>query len=535
MGLHPMFKDLNHISDRIAVESDICIIGSGAAGLSIALEFIDTRYRVVVLESGSFKFERDTHEVGDVVNVGEPLSDMPTWLRAFGGTLNAWGGGWQVLNEIDFEKRPWVSHSGWPIPYLEVAKYWSVATMRYRLPPLELDDTLYWLPQINTTAGNNLIDQGTRVDVIHCKPLNFADNQRQFRRSKNIEIYLHANVTHLQLSSYYNKIEEVKAQSIRGKSMVCKAKYIILAAAGIENAGLLLNSRDKMNRGIGNQNNLVGRFYMNHPKGPIGHLVPFNKKLDLSHFFGTPTPYGRVFIALSPSTTMMHKYGLLNHNIRFDPVYEYENLPGFQPLRALKHKCIMSDTLSEFTGIKPTIASLLTWDRIKDISLNLAKLAQVSYKKIRNAPRNLKCIEIQSRLEQAPNPVSRVYLSEERNIFGKNKLALDWKIGSAEKESLKTFYHLLKPSWKNVGHLSGGLEETDQWPVSRDAAHHLGTTRMAVTDKEGVVDKDCKVFGVDNLFIAGGSVFPTSGNALPTLTILALSIRLADLLKRRLS
>ena len=104
-----MFKDLRQTSENTIVESDICIIGSGAAGLSIALEFIDTRYKVVVLESGGLKFEQDTHEISEVENVGESLrgkDEMPTWLRAFGGTLNVWAGGWQVLNEIDFEKRP---------------------------------------------------------------------------------------------------------------------------------------------------------------------------------------------------------------------------------------------------------------------------------------------------------------------------------------------------------------------------------------------------------------------------------------------
>lgn len=524
-----MFKDLRQTSENTIVESDICIIGSGAAGLSIALEFIDTRYKVVVLESGGFKFEQDTHEISEVENVGEPLKDeMYTWLRAFGGTLNVWAGGWQVLNEIDFEKRPSVPYSGWPIPYSEVAKYWAVAATRYRLAPLELHNERHWLPKIQNTAEHNLINQNNRINVIHIKPLNFAENHRDFRRSKNIEIYLHANVTHLQLSSCYNKIEEVKARSIHGNSMTCKARYIILAAGAFENAGLLLNSREKMNKGIGNQHDLVGKFYMNHPKGHFGELLPFNKKIPLPHCFGTRTPYGHVFMVLSPSATIMRKNGLLNHHIRFAPVYEHEDLPGYKSLRALKHKYIL--------GSKATIASGRPRDHIKNVSLDLAKLAHVLYKKVNNDCMNLKYIAIEGRLEQAPNPASRVRLSDERDCFGRNKLVLDWRIGSMEKESMKRMHHLLKRSWVNIGHLKGNIEAGDHWPISGDASHHLGTTRMAQTDKEGVVDKDCQVFGVHNLFIAGSSVFPTGGgSACPTFTIIALSIRLADHLKRRLS
>jgi len=523
-----MFTDLKDIPNNTVIKSDICVIGSGAAGLSIALEFIHTRYNVVVLESGNFNIDPEVQEAGRVISVGEPLRETRSWIRAFGGTLNVWGGGLQVLNEIDFEKRPSMPYSGWPIPYSEVAKYWSVASTRSRLPPLEAYDTRHWLPNIKTTAEHHLIDQNTHFDVIHHKSLNFIEQHRNFRRSKNIHIYLSANVTYLQSSNGSNKIEQVKARSIQGNSIIYKARYFILAAGGIENAGLLLNSRDKMNKGLGNHNDLVGRFYMNHPKGHLGDLVPFNKKLHLSHCFGTTTPYGRMRIVLAPSPASIRKNSLLNHHIRLSPVYEHKDLSGYQSLRAFKHQYIL--------GMRPTIPRERTWKHIKNVSLDLAKLAHVSWKKIRNAPMNLKSIVMEGRLEQPPNPANRVYLSDERNCFGQNKLALDWRIGSVEKESFLQFHHLLKRSLKNIGNLNGDIEMADPWPISNDASHHLGTTRMAHSDKEGVVDKNCMVFGIANLFIAGSSIFPTGGGSgCPTLTIVALSIRLADHLKTRLS
>jgi choline dehydrogenase-like flavoprotein len=144
-------------------------------------------------------------------------------------------------------------------------------------------------------------------------------------------------------------------------------------------------------------------------------------------------------------------------------------------------------------------------------------------------------IVIHNRLEQAPNPDSRVFLSNEPDIFGNKKVALDWRISSVEKESIRKFHDVLRYAYKRIGEIHSSFEDIERWPISSDAAHHMGTTRMALSEKDGVVDKDCKVFGLDNLFVAGSSVFPTSGNANPTFTILALSLRLADHLKRKLS
>ena len=158
-----MLTDLKDITNNPVIKSDICIIGSGAAGLSIALEFIHTRYNVVILESGDLNIDPEVQEAGDVLSVGEPLRETRSWVRAFGGTLNTWAGGWQVLNEIDMEKRPSFPYSGWPISYSEVAKYWSIVATQFRLPSLESHDPQHFLQKIKTTAERNLIGPKTKL------------------------------------------------------------------------------------------------------------------------------------------------------------------------------------------------------------------------------------------------------------------------------------------------------------------------------------------------------------------------------------
>ena len=476
------------------------------------MEFNKTQHRVVVLEAGGFNFEEQSQTLYDLLNVGEPIRETPTRIRAFAGTLNLWGGAWKVLDEIDFEKRDWLPYSGWPISYQEVAKYWDIAANRYSLPPVISHRSEYWMSNLEATGEGKLINNDIRPSIIHQSrtPLDFRDHYYpDFNLSPNIDIYLHANVTHLQLNDSLTRIQAVHARSIQGKSVSCAAKFFVLACGGIENASLLLNSRDKMN-GVGNQNNLVGRFYMDHPKGDFGILLPFDKTTRLPLFWGSDTPYGKITVGLSPTPNIMEKERLLNHWIQLSPVYGYQHLPGYEWLKHVRNK---------YPGGEMAKRILSRVKKIFSHSLGLG---------------DLKYIIVHNRLEQAPNPDSRVYLSDERNVLGNQKVILDWKIGSLEKATIRRFHGMLRRCFKNFGLFVSNFDETERWPISADASHHLGTMRMGQNDKEGVVDKDCKVFGVENLFISGSSIFPTGGNANPTFTIVALSIRLADHLRRKL-
>ena len=257
-----MFRDLIDASEPLSIEGDICIIGSGPAALSVALEFQDTNTTVMVLEAGGDGHDADTQALHDLTNLGHPIrGDTPIRYRQLGGTASNWGGGWKILDPIDFEKREWIPYSGWPIPYQEVERYWAIAADRYNLPPLTRYRPEHWLPAVSMTEDVQLFHPDTCISVktrTH-PPLNLAKDPT-LRQSRNIQVYLHANVTQLVVSDSFRSIDEVHARSLPGQSLRCRAKVFVVAAGGIENAGLLLNSRDKTDQGIGNVNGLVCRF-----------------------------------------------------------------------------------------------------------------------------------------------------------------------------------------------------------------------------------------------------------------------------------
>jgi len=141
--------------------------------------------------------------------------------------------------------------------------------------------------------------------------------------------------------------------------------------------------------------------------------------------------------------------------------------------------------------------------------------------------------------QRAPNPDSRVTLSTEKDALGVPRARLDWRVTPLDKHSMRTFYQLLG---REMGRTNTGRVQMKDWLLSDDMSwpsfisggwHHMGTLRMSTDPKEGVTDPDCRVHGISNLYIGGAAVYPTAGAVNPTLTLVALSLRLADHLKQR--
>jgi choline dehydrogenase-like flavoprotein len=140
-------------------------------------------------------------------------------------------------------------------------------------------------------------------------------------------------------------------------------------------------------------------------------------------------------------------------------------------------------------------------------------------------------------VEQVPDPQSRITLSVDRDALGLQKVRADWRLGEAVRQTSATFTRLLAAEFARLGigrcQLRPWLQDTSI-PVSTympDYMHYIGTTRMAEDPREGVVDANCAVHGMHNLYAAGSSVFSTAGHAHPTFSIVALALRLADHLK----
>ena len=274
-----MIVDLAEQPSDQRIETDLCVIGGGAAGLAIAWYFRSRSDRdVVVLESGGADFEPDVQDLYAGELTGQRYYDLDVdRLRMLGGSTNRWGNQVGPFEPIDFEARPWIPHSGWPIVRADLDPWYRQAVEYFGLGAYDFDDLEGWqrqdpsLEPVDLT-GTPVFSKTWRV----CTPAFFAGERHRvlFEQLAHLKLYLHASVTRISLSENGRAVQSVEATSLNGRRVTVHARRVVLAAGGIENARLLLANDDVMPAGIGNQHDLVGRFFMDHIAFWSGHLTP---------------------------------------------------------------------------------------------------------------------------------------------------------------------------------------------------------------------------------------------------------------------
>lgn len=530
-----MFIDFRDVAPDTEIESDVCILGAGAAGITLACSLGRVGREVVLIESGGLQLEASTQELYARRSIGQhdPSPRTSCRLRYFGGSTNCWTGLCGPLDPQDFEVRPWVPHSGWPIGRPELDPYYVRAHAWTELGPFAYD-TADW-----TTAERRFHDL-LPSKLKHCfwqlsPPTRFGQVYRdELAAAENVRVYLFANAVELELESGAQAVRQVHLRTLAGGRGTVRARRFVLALGGIENARLLLASDGVQGTGVGNGRDLVGRFFMEHPHTPCGHVLPRDPEaLVFPAFVGSRTADQPVVTdfrqdgvhvraGLTSSPLAQRRERILNAAIglRVEPRFT-----GFDALRSV------TDDLRQ--GRWPDSFARNVWLMIREFDETArgvwSRLARREYR----PPRG---ITLYSMLEQAPNPESRITLDRERDALGVRRVKLDWRLSPVDK---RTLLRTLMLVGEEIGRLGLGrvrifdwlLDGDDTaWPSDnlRGGCHHMGTTRMASDPSRGVVDANCRVHGIANLYIAGSSVFPTGGFMNPTLTIVALTLRLAD-------
>ena len=510
-----MHYDARALEDKSLIEGDVCIVGAGAAGISMALDWLNTPHKVILLEGGGFELETAMQDLFYGKSTGlRYYSLSSTRLHYFGGTTRLWGGFCSVLDPIDFKKREWVPNSGWPITREDLDPYYKKAHPILELGPYNYDLN-YWRKIDPLLSAIELDDQ-----VVYNKVWQFSPPTRFGKKYKdilinatNIHLYTHANLTRIETNEHASHVTEVTVRNLQGREHTVRARYFVLACCSIQNARLLLASNHIALHGLGNTYDLVGRYFMEHVEinsGKLRLLDHINSRLYLWEIFQE-----KVRAELAMSHQKQEELQVLNGTVSFSTYTPYNPPANIDTYPASAEENVQ---IAEFIERK-----LLGKRRDQKITL-------------------CNSFNLFTRMEQAPNPDSRVVLDREKDALGVPHVILHWKLSDLEKRSIRKLYEMVGQQIGLAGlgriHLDEWLhdETDDDWPSTLGGGwHHMGTTRMHEDRRKGVVDAHCKVHGIGNLYMAGSSCFPTGGAVNPTLTLIALTLRLSDHLKQRMS
>ena len=516
-----MIRDFRSYDGDGDIRCDICIAGAGAAGVALALSLAARRHDVVLLEAGGYDYDEADQDAYVGESVGHPYHDIATTrLRFLGGSTNHWGGMCTHLEPHDFEKRAWIPYSGWPIGFDDLEPWYALAH-----PWVELGAFDYDRERISPKGTTYLPFDESRLrhKMWHYSrpPTNFGvEHREKLEKAATLQVLLHANLVDIEMDGSGRKVKRYRIRTLEGKSATVQARHFVLALGGLENPRALLNATSVQSQGIGNDRDLVGRFFMEHLNADAGKVASDDDGWAPSYdsLFRDGRQY-RAF--LMASRQMMEERQILGSAIGLGPLFQArERSVAYDSLHRLK----MAWLRGRFPDDLGThITNLIT---------DAAGLKEALEERFDPT------VYLYTEGEQAPNPESRVSLGDRKDALGLRRLKLDWRLSEIDKRSIRDLAFLIG---REIGRLGKGRVGLPRWllddaPSDDDPIlggyHHMGTTRMADDPAMGVVDGDCRVFSTSNLFIAGSSVFTTGGAANPTLTIVALALRLADHLDR---
>ena len=547
-----MILSANELPDGHEIDADICIVGAGAAGIAMALELLDSGLAVVLLESGGLEEDAATQALYEGSVADERLHSPPDRYRQrrFGGSTTIWGGRCMPFDAIDFEARSYLPHSGWPIALDALMPFYPKANGL-----CEAGEFSYSVQQAFATAPRPMMrgfaSTNFSTDTLErfsC-PTDFgARYAHKLRAAPRLRVVLHANVTELELDETGRRITGLQVRTLGGRKLSARARQVVLATGGIEVPRLLLASRRRFPGGIGNAHDVVGRYYMCHLAGTIGALHFTGPVSAIHHGYDVSDEgiYCRRRLALLPAA--QRRLGLgnfvarLHHPRITDPAHRNavlsllflaKSLIPYEYAKRLHGEDRVGATqwLQHIGNVaaRPFDAVAFAWHMLRDRKLAERKFPSI----IIRSRANLYSLDFHA--EQQPNAHSRVMLDERVDALGVPRVRIDWRYAQGDVETVQQALALLAADIHACGigrfDYDAATVEAEMTRYGAYGGHHIGTARMGTDPRSSVVDADCRVHGVDNLFIAGAAVFPTSSQANPTLTIVALALRLADRLK----
>ncbi len=507
---------------------DLCIVGAGAAGITLALELEATGWRVCLLETGGSAYEAETQRLFEGKVVGQeypPLRD--TRVGVLGGSTTVWAGWCRPLEPLDFEPRDWCDAGGWPFGLHELRPYYARAHEICGLAAFEYDPE-HWA---GVLGADRILrgDPSFTDEIFHVHIQDFGRRYRErLERSRTIDLVLHAPVTRVRLEDAACTAVEIR--TLDGYDLAIRADRFVLAAGGVENPRLLLLSAAEPAGVPGNAGGLVGRYFADHAFVDPGTLV-LREPGALGFYRARPVApngvKGSVQGVLSLRREVVERERLMHAALFVHPRYEAHRVFGTGEVKAL---------LTLWDKAKQRAVPGAAWPYVRQAVRAPQRLAVAMARKlaVRHGPAHR--WRMRAAFETGFRYDNRVMLADERDRLGRRKVRIEWRLGEADVENMRRVTQLFDQAVRQagIGHLERAFPDVPAaWRQALEAGkHHMGTTRMHVASRYGVVDENSRVHGTSNLFVTGSSVFPSGGYANPTLTIVALAARLGDHLKR---
>lgn len=515
--------DLHQNNDIQQIKAKVCVIGSGPGGGIVAGQLAKQGIDVALIEAG-----------GEVLNAENDFIDPDgfferergphfNWSKQLGGSSHLWAGRSSPFEEIDFEKRSWVPDSGWPISHQEIEPFYAQASEIMGLAGYEYFSDM---PE-KSTLSEQIQDTGTIQSKCFqwaTKPFNVGEYLHDaVQHNPSLRIYLNAPVRKLIEAENGKTIKEIEIFTASKHSIFVQADIFVLATGGIETPRLLLNSTERNSKGIGNEYDVVGRYFSTHPKANIAALI-LNKPLSTNdpYFIDSTLNDAHYRLGVGLSEKLQRKHKLLNHYFKLAPLLEHKANQAFEMIT--RSKVIKNDLIDSSKVVQGFLPGL-------------GKLAYEAIGRVAGFQPKAQKFIMRAFLDQYPNKDNRVRLSSAQKDDGTFKADIHWRYSDDDRQSVLNFLNIMDQTLQEhqIGHIEySKLKEKEDWKIWSIHSHFMGGTRMGSDKKTSVTDKNAKLHDIENLYISGPSLFPTYSFANPFLTIVSLSLRLSETLKTKL-
>ena len=501
---------------------DVCIVGAGAAGISLAVELRRRGKKVLIVEGGGARFEPASQALYAGQADGLDFEGLTEGrFRVLGGTTTQWGGQILEIDEAVFGPRPWTPNPPWPFPKSELARHYRRAIEIEGLETAQDSADALWAAMglAKPALGPDLVSAFSRW----CPQTNFAALHAATLKDPAVSVYVHDNLEALEFSGDDRTVRAIRCRSLGGRTARFNVGAVALCMGGIETSRFLLQPPADGAIAPWRGNRWIGRGFQDHISASVATITDCRLKPLASYFDYRAVKGHRYHPKMILAPQAQARLGALDicGTVAATTDGSDDLARAFATLRLVRTGRISRASFGELAHLARCLPSLL-WQK-----LPLSRAAV-------GAPWEARTLRLWVHCEQTAGSGGMVTLGAERDALGQLRPVLEWRAGDLELHSIRAYLKTLGQAFEDhgLGRVipDPAVMDDDEAlrATFRESSHHIGGARMAASPEAGVVDADLKLFGTANAYVCSSAVFPSAGFVNPTHTIIALACRLAE-------